>query len=75
MLVAAERRAAVCCSEKRRLVGRERRNVRGDIPLGCAAETGRRATVNCSGSWLVQLRVVCCLSSCYFLHAFFLMGL
>lgn len=25
-----------------------------EVPLGCVAETGQRATVNCSSSWLVQ---------------------
>jgi len=60
VLVAAESRAAVCCLEKRRPVGRELRNACRDVPLGCAAEPGQRATVNSSGAWLVQLRVECC---------------
>jgi len=31
----------------------ERRCACGDVPLGCEAETGRRASVNYSGSWLI----------------------
>jgi hypothetical protein len=31
-----------------------------DIWLRCATEIGRRATVNCSASWLIQLRGECC---------------
>jgi hypothetical protein len=56
MLVAAESRVAVCCLEKWLTVGREGRCAFGCVPLGCAAETGRRADGELSASWLVQLR-------------------
>ena len=32
--------SGVCCLEKRRLVGHERRCACGDVPLGCAAARG-----------------------------------
>jgi hypothetical protein len=56
--------AAGCCVEKRLAmlctVGRERRNACGDVPIGSAAETSWKATVNSRGSALILLRVECC---------------